>query len=243
MAFAAAEKAATALPAHPGLGSRPTCPPWPRLTSRPPPSAALPLRSSEGVRATLRGIRRTIGTAAAQKTAINPEQAVQMMRSCPDSLIGRRDTALIAFGLLSPMRRSEIVALTMDDITEVPDGLRIIVRRSKTDAEGRGREIALPRGTKIRPVEALLAWLAAADIATGPVFRPISKGGRIGEGPMTAESVALIVKKLCARLGLDPAVYAGIPCACVEANAPIMKIAETTRHRSLGHAQGLQLPG
>jgi integrase len=197
-----------------------------------------PPTSAEGVRAVLRGIRRTIGAATAQKTAITAAQVVEIMKTCPATLIGRRDAALISFGFLSAMRRSELIALTMDDITEVPDGLRIRIRRSKTDGEGRGQEIAIPRGARIRPVEAVQTWLAVANISTGHVFRPVSKGGYVGEGAMTPEAVALVVKKLCARIG-DPAAYAGhsmrsgFVTAAVEANAPVLKIAEQTRHRSL----------
>jgi integrase len=142
-----------------------------KLAGHEPPTA------SEGVRATLRGIRRTIGTATAQKTAITAGQVVEIMKTCPATLIGRRDAALISFGFLSAMRRSELIALTMDDLTEVPDGLRVVILWSKTDGEGRGQEIAIPRGAKIRPVEAVQTWLAAANIATGHVFRPVSKGG------------------------------------------------------------------
>jgi integrase len=186
-----------------------------------------------------RGIRRTIGAATAQKTAITAAQVVGIMKTCPATLIGRRDAALISFGFLTAMRRSELIVLTVDDLTEVPDGLRIRIRRSKTDGEGRGQEIAIPRGARIRPVEAVQTWLAAADISAGHVFRPVSKGGYVGEGAMTSEAVALVVKKLCARIGLDPAAYAGhsmrsgFVTAAVEANAPVLKIAEQTRHRSL----------
>jgi integrase len=97
-----------------------------------------PPTSAEGVRAVLRGIRRTIGTATAQKTAITTGQVVEIMKTCPATLIGRRDAALISFGFLSAMRRSELIALTIGDLTEVPDGLRIRIRRSKTDRRGAG---------------------------------------------------------------------------------------------------------
>ena len=142
-----------------------------------------PPTSAEGVRAVLRGIRRTIGAATVQKTAITAGQVVEIMKTCPATLIGRRDAALISFGFLSAMRRSELIALTMDDLTEVPDGLRIRIRRSKTDQTGEGQEIAIPRGVRIRPVEAVQTWLAAANISSGPVFRPVSKAATWARGP------------------------------------------------------------
>ena len=62
---------------------------------------------------------------------------------------------------------------------EAPDGFRVIIRRSKTDQEGEEKEVAIPHGYKIRPVEAVQAWLAEAEISSGPVFRPVLKGGRL----------------------------------------------------------------
>jgi hypothetical protein len=68
------------------------------------------------------------------------------------------------------------------------------IRRSKTDQEGEGQEIAIPRGYQLRPVEALQAWLAAASITTGPIFRPVEKGDRLSAAPLSAFSAAEIVK-------------------------------------------------
>ena len=61
----------------------------------------------------------------------------------------------------------------------MPDGLRILIRRSKSDQEGQGQEVAIPRGCRLRPVEAVQAWLAAAAISSGPVFRAVARGGRV----------------------------------------------------------------
>jgi hypothetical protein len=57
------------------------------------------------------------------------------------------------------MRRSELVALQVEDLHEVLDGYRVMIRRSKTDQTGEGAEIVIPRGLRIRPVEAVQAWL------------------------------------------------------------------------------------
>ncbi|HME23019.1 MAG TPA: hypothetical protein VKI44_17070 [Acetobacteraceae bacterium] len=54
------------------------------------------------------------------------------------------------------------------------------IRRSKTDQDGQGHEVAIPRGCRLRPVEAVQMWLAAAEISAGPVFRPVLKGHRAG---------------------------------------------------------------
>jgi hypothetical protein len=91
-----------------------------------------------------------------------------MLRHVPsDTLTGLRDRALLALGFAGAFHRSELVALRVEDLTECPDGLRVRIRRSKTDQEGEGQEIAIPRGYRPRPVEALQAWLAAAGISSG----------------------------------------------------------------------------
>jgi hypothetical protein len=83
------------------------------------------------------------------------------------------------------------------------------VGKSKTGQEGEGAEIAIPRAYRLRSVEAVQVWLAAAELTEGPLFRPVLKGGRIQSEPLTAFSVALIVKHCAARAGLDSAVFAG----------------------------------
>jgi integrase len=123
-----------------------------------------PPTNQEGVRAVLRGIRRTIGTARAGKAPATADLIGQMLALCPDSMIGKRDRALLCLGFAGAFRRSELCALEVADLTEVPDGLRILIRRSKGDQEGQGQEVAIPRGYKLRPVEAVQTWLAAAEI-------------------------------------------------------------------------------
>jgi integrase len=140
-----------------------------------------PPTSQEGVRAMLRGIRRTIGAARAGKAPATADILTAMLRLCPPTLAGSRDRALLALGFAGAFRRSELVALEVADPTEAPDGLRVRIRRSKTDQEGEGSEIAIPRGYRLRPVEAVQAWLAAA----GPLFRPVLKGGRIQPEPLS----------------------------------------------------------
>ena len=89
------------------------------------------------------------------------------------------------------------MALEVADLAETPDGLRVTIRRSKTDQEGQGQEVAIPRGYRLRPVEAVQTWLAAAEISSGPVFRPVLKGQRVQAVPLTpsrTDSAARTVK-------------------------------------------------
>ena len=133
----------------------------------------------EDVRATMKGIRRRIGRRARPR---RPRPRSTCCRCCcadPDTLTGKRDRALLALGFAGAFRRSELVALDVEDLREDPEGLRVMVRRSKVDQEGRGFEKAIPHGRFIRPVALVREWLDAAGITAGPVFRPVSRSGRV----------------------------------------------------------------
>src|SRR5271169_4653213 len=83
-------------------------------------------------------------------------------------------------------------------------GLRITIRRSKTDQEGAGAVVAVCRGSIACPVAVVKEWLAAANIVEGPIFRQVGKGGRLLPGQLSPQNLALIVKAYAKRLGLDP---------------------------------------
>ncbi len=203
-----------------------------------------PPTGSEGVKAVLRGIRRTIGSAKQGKAPATADLIGQMIALCPDNMIGRRDRALLCLGFAGAFRRSELCALEVADLTEVPDGLRILIRRSKGDQEGQGQEVAIPRGYKLRPVEAVQTWLAAAEISTGPVFRAVGRGGRVSCEALADDSAARIVKRYASRVGLDPASYAGhslrsgFLTSAAESGASIWKLSEVSRHKSLDTLRG-----
>jgi integrase len=197
-----------------------------------------PPTTSAGVRAVLKGIRRTIGTAVVQKHAATADIVRRMMDTCPDTMIRLSDRALISFALASAMRRSELCDLDVADLVETADGYRVIIRRSKTDQTGEGQEIAVPRGLKLCPVTNLQAWMTATDITDGKVFRAVLRGGRV-QASLTPECLNRVIKKLAARIGMDPktvaghSTRAGFTTSCIEAGAPIVKVAEQTRHRTL----------
>jgi integrase len=202
-----------------------------------------PPTNTEGVKATLRGIRRTVGTATTGKAPATADVIGKMLDLCSASMIGKRDRALLAFGFAGAFRRSELCALDVADLTETPDGLRVLIRRSKGDQEGQGQEIAIPRGYRLRPVEALQTWLCAASISAGPVFRSVSKSGKVGDR-LDHDSAARVVKRYAARAGLDPAAYAGhslrsgFLTSAAEAGASVWKLAEVSRHKSLDTLRG-----
>ena len=160
----------------------------------------------ERVKATVRGIRRTLGTAARKKAPATAERVIAMALGTGPGLKGLRDRALLLLGFAGAFRRSELVALDCEDLEESETGIRITIRRGKTDQEGLGATIGIVRGSIACPVAAVRAWRDAAGIITGPLFRSIRKGGRVGDR-LTDQSVTNIVKKQAARVGLDPTAH------------------------------------
>ena len=129
-------------------------------------------------------------------------------------------------------------------MTETLDGLGIRIRRSKTNREGQGAEVAILRGCRLRPVDAVQTWLGAAEICTGPVFRPVFKGQRLQAVPLSAFSAAQIVKHYAKRAGLDPMQFAGhslrsgFLTSAAEAGASVFKMMEVSRHKSVETLRG-----
>ena len=202
-----------------------------------------PPTSSKAVRVVLGGARRKIGTKPTQKAPATAERIAAMLADLPDTLTGRRDGALLALGFAGAFRRSELIALEVADLVFEAEGLRVHIRHSKTDQEGRGQEIAIPRGTKLRPVSAVQDWLKAAKIKDGPVFRSINRHGRIGAA-LSAQSVALIVKRYAEIAGLDPrdfaghSLRAGFLTSAAEAGADVLRMMEVSRHKRVETVQG-----
>jgi site-specific recombinase XerD len=199
-----------------------------------------PPTNSEVVKATVRGIRRSIGAAKVRKAPIVAEVARAMAQAAPPSLKGLRDRA----GFGGAFRRSELVALHVADVEETEDGLRVLIRRSKTDQEGQGQTIAVARGSVACPVKALVAWLEAAGIAEGPLFRPIAKGGRVRSTRLSDKAVASVVKAYAKRLGLDAADFSGhslrsgFLTSAARRGASVFKMRDVSRHKSMDVLQG-----
>jgi len=155
------------------------------------------------------------------------------------SLAALRDRALIAFGMALAARRSELVALDVADLAWEDKGLRVTIRRSKTDQNAEGAVVAVPEGRRVTPLAHLRAWLEAAAITEGPVFRPLWKGNRVRDTRLSDHAVARIVQARAAAAGLDPARYAGhslragFVTAAARAGADVWKIPQVSRHKSM----------
>lgn len=202
----------------------------------------LELPTSAGiVRATLKGIRRTIGTAAKPKAAALTDDIRAMVDAADAGVIGLRDRALILLGFAGAFRRSELVGLDIEDCAFGKDGLTVTLRRSKTDQEGAGRKVGIPYGSNPEtcPVRTIQAWIEAAALSGGALFRAINRHGQIQAGRLSGIDVARLVKKLALRAGLDATAYAGHSLraghatAAAIAGASERSIMKQTGHRSV----------
>src|SRR5215471_4302386 len=197
----------------------------------------------EMVKATVRGIRCTLGTAKTKKAPATAERLLAMAANTGAGLKGLRDRALLLLGFAGAFRRSELVALDCEDIEDCESGLRITIRRAKTDQEGQGATIAIVRGSISCPVAAVQVWRSAAGISAGPLFRSIRKGGKLGDR-LTDQSVADIVKAHAERVGLDPRQFAGhslragFLTSAAKRGASIFKMMDQSRHRSVDTLRG-----
>ncbi len=160
-----------------------------------------------------------------------------MVRALPGTPIGIRDRAVLLVGFAGAFRRSELVAFDHSDIAITNAGLTVIVRRSKTDQEGQGREVGIPRSRKSAtcPVAALEAWVQesakffspaengenqnemdedfsytrdADQTKNAPLFVSVSHR-KLTDCRLTGHGVAEIVKRAAARVGIDPATVSG----------------------------------
>jgi site-specific recombinase XerD len=122
-----------------------------------------------------------------------------------------RDRSIILIGFSGGFRRNEIVSLDYDDLDFVQEGLKIQVRRSKTDQFGEGFVKALPYFNKSKycPVVSLRNWIEISKINSGPLFRRFVKGSRLSENRLTDQTVALIIKKYLQLAGIDSKNYSG----------------------------------
>lgn len=205
------------------------------------------------------GIRRTHSTRPKQAKPLMPPQLWDVLDACPTKktwkspqrpaephLVGLRDRAILLVGFVAALRRSEIVALDVDDLAEHPNGLVIQLGRSKTNQRGDVAElVVLPRGTVTRrcPVTAVQTWLDAAQISDGPLFRAVSKGNRALDRRLVPRVVNDVVQAAVERAGLvEPGTDGGYSAHSLRAGfvtyahnrgASDRAIAHQTRHRSL----------
>ena len=122
-----------------------------------------------------------------------------------------RDRSIILIGFSGGFRRNEIVSLDYDDLDFVPEGLKINLKRSKTDQFGEGFTKALPyfERSQYCPVVSLKNWIEISKITSGPVFRRFVKGSKLSKNRLTDQTVALLIKRYLNMAGIDSKNYSG----------------------------------
>jgi integrase len=144
------------------------------------------------------------------KTALGVPELAKVARACDSGTnLGARDRALIVLGFATSLRRSELCALQLSDVSFDRKGLAVLVRRSKTDQDGKGRIIGVWAGKRpsTDPVRVLQAWIRKRGSWPGPLFCRVQTGDVLKRIPITGDSVNDTVKRCVARIGLDPAAY------------------------------------
>ncbi|MEO3939423.1 site-specific integrase (plasmid) [Dermatophilaceae bacterium Soc4.6] len=206
------------------------------------------------------GIRRTHGAPPEQSSPLMPPELFDVLTACPTTrvwktrgrspepdLAGARDRALLLVGFVAALRRSELAALRVEDVTDHPHGLVLALPRSKTNPHGTEAELAvLPRsGNPDRcPVTALQTWLHLAGIHTGPVFQGVGRANKATGRALHPESINTLVQAAITRAGLDATDYsahslrAGFVTYAHLRGSSDRAIAHQTRHRSLATIGG-----
>ena len=195
------------------------------------------------IRETMRGIARNHGEPSRRAAALTIDEVRRLCDACDNTLAGQRDRALLLVGFAGALRRSELVGVDVDDVEWTSTGIVLLLRRSKTDKEGRGAEISITTGTREAtcPVRALKQWIKAAGIRSGTLFRKIHSSGSVLKRRMTADAVRQILLKRAAMAGLKGTrrqpisphgLRAGFVTTAYRNEVRDEEIMEHTRHRS-----------
>jgi len=151
-----------------------------------------------------------------------------------------RDRSIILIGFSGGFRRNEIVALDFEDLDFVSEGLKIDIKRSKTDQFGEGSKKALPYfdNSQYCPVVSLQKWIKISKINSGSLFRRFSKGSKLSENRLTDQTVALLIKTYLQLAGIDSKKYSGhslrsgFATSAAESGAEERSIMSMTGHKS-----------
>jgi integrase len=184
---------------------------------------------AEGVKRTVKGVKRKHGSPPEPKAAARTKhirrmvEAIQRPEPGPDAgaeraaayLRALRDRAMILLGYAAALRRAELAAVRLGHIDFNPEGLELHIPRSKTDQEGSGAVVGVNHGTNptLCPVTALQTWIDAAEIGAGPVFRAVPRSAEIASdehaSPIAGRTVRNAIARAAEAAELDPESFAG----------------------------------
>ena len=193
---------------------------------------------------TLMGIKRRKGSVQRGKKPLlinNLKQIINIIdKDSKEEIKKFRDRSIILIGFSGGFRRNEIVSLDCEDLDFVKEGLKIDIRRSKTDQFGEGFTKALPYFDSSRycPVVSLKKWIEISKITSGPVFRRFSKGSKLSKKRLTDQTIALLIKKYLELAGIESKNYSGhslrsgFATSAAESGAEERNIMAMTGHKS-----------
>lgn len=191
---------------------------------------------SEGVKATMRGIRRTLRSPKTKKAPSTAPVLATVIAQLPNTLAGLRDRAILLIGFAAALRRSELASLNLEHIDRKERGILVHLGRTKSDQEGKGTVLPIPNGKTLKPVEALDVWLEASGIADGPLFREVDRHGNVGATALSGGSIARIVKRAVKAAGFDEkrfsghSMRAGFITSALEGEVDILLVKKQSRH-------------
>ena len=169
-----------------------------------------PIKNAK-VQRTFKGIKNDKGTVQDAKKALLSDDIKKMVDALSNTLQGARDKAIILLGYAGTFRRSEIVNLNVNDIIFENEGVKIIIRKSKTDQEGAGiiKGVMYGKDANTCPVMALKNWLLFSGIVDGPIFRSFTIHKELTDKRLSSKAIALIIKRTVDKIGLNPGDFAG----------------------------------
>ena len=192
----------------------------------------------------LMGIKRKIGSFQQGKKPILINQLKSIINVIDNEKTKEikkiRDKTLILIGFGGGFRRTELVSIDYNDVEMVPEGVKIVIRRSKTDQFGEGMAKGLPYFTNQNycPVLHLKKWLELSNIKSGPIFRRFSKSFKLSKNRLTDQSVALLLKNYLKVAGIENKNYSGhslrsgFATASAESGADERSIMAMTGHKT-----------
>ena len=195
---------------------------------------------SEVLSRVLRGIKRHLGCRPFRKEPIVTDRLKSMTSALDTSRpIGIRDRALLVLGFAGAFRRSELVSLNIEDLSESDQGFLVLLRKSKTDQNQEGFIKAIPYGSTLEtcPVRSIKALLNVLDRTSGPLFTQIKKGDKITEDRLSSHAVGEIIKRnpniLEERMFAGHSLRSGFVTSAARNNVPVHLIMQQTGHKSV----------
>ena len=163
----------------------------------------------------LMGIKRVKGSIQKGKKPILINHLKSIINVIDDQKVEEikkiRDKTILLVGFGGGFRRTELISIDHEDLEFVPEGVKITIKRSKTDQFGEGMIKGLPYFTneKYCPVINLKKWIELSNIKSGPIFRRFAKGSVLTNNRLTDQSVVLIIKDYLNLAGIENKNYSG----------------------------------